>query len=63
MKTIRMLAYEIPWVMAPASLIASMLLIALIKAVVQLTEKSFKVMALSVVLALTGGMSLMLFLF
>ena len=62
MQTIRMLANEIPWVMAPAALIAAMLVIALIRAVVQVTENSLKVLALSVLLALTGGMSLVLFL-
>ena len=56
------LGNEIPWVMAPASLIAAMLAISLIKAVIELTEKTFKVVAVGVLLALTGGMSIVLFL-
>jgi hypothetical protein len=57
------LANEIPWVMAPASLIAAILAASLINVVIQLTEKAFKVMALAVMLALTGGMAILFFLY
>ena len=63
MQSIFVLANEIPWVMAPASLIAAMLLISMIRAVIQLTEKAFKVMAIGVILALTGGISIVLFVY
>jgi hypothetical protein len=63
MQSIIVLANEIPWVMAPASLIAAMLAASLIRALLQLTEKAFKVMAAGVILALTGGMSIVLFLY
>ena len=62
MQSIVVLANEIPWVMAPASLIAAMLVTSLIKAVIQLTEKAFKVMALGVMLALAGGVVMLMFL-
>jgi len=55
MQSIVVLANEIPWVMAPASLIAAMLVTSLIKAVIQITEKAFKVMALGVMLAFWRG--------
>jgi hypothetical protein len=63
MHSIIVLANEIPWVMAPASLIAAILAASLINAVIQLTEKAFKVMALAVMLALTGGMAILFFLY
>ena len=63
MKSIIVLANEIPWVMAPASLIAAMLATSLIRAVIQFTEKAFKVMAVGIILALTGGISVVLFLY
>jgi len=62
MQSIVVLANEIPWVMAPASLIAAMLVTSLIKAVIQITEKAFKVMALGVMLALAGGVVMLMFL-
>ena len=49
--------------MAPASLIAAILAASLIKVVIQLTEKVFKVMALVVMLAMTGGMAILFFLY
>ena len=61
MQSIFKLANEIPWLMAPASLIAGMLVITLIKAVFCLTEKTFKVMAIAVMLALTGGAAMLIF--
>jgi hypothetical protein len=63
MHSIIVLANEIPWVMAPASLIAAILVASLIKVVIQLTEKAFKVMALVVMLAMTGGMAILFFLY
>ncbi len=57
------LANEFPWLMAPASLIAAILIITLIKAVFQLTEKAFKVMMIAVMIALTGGAAMVLFLY
>ena len=63
MQSIIVLANEIPWVMAPASLIAAILVASLIKVVIQLTEKAFKVMALVVMLAMTGGMAILFFLY
>jgi hypothetical protein len=63
MQSIIVLVNEIPWVMAPASLIAAMLAASLTRAVIQLTEKAFKVMAVGVILALTGGPSILLFLY
>lgn len=62
MQSIIVLVNEIPRVMAPASLIAAMLAASLIRAVIQLTEKAFKIMAVGVILALTGGLSIVLFL-
>jgi len=41
MDSIVMLINEIPWVMAPASLVAGLLVASLIKAAIQFTEKSF----------------------
>ena len=59
MDSIVMLINEIPWVMAPAFLVAGLLVASLIKAAIQFTEKSFKVMAIGVMLALTAGMIMM----
>ena len=61
MQSIFAFANEFPLVMAPASLIAGMLVISLIKAVFQLTERAFRIMAISVMLALTGGAVILLF--
>jgi len=59
MDSIVMLINEIPWVMAPASLVAGLMVASLIRAAIQFTEKSFKVMAIGVMLALTAGMIMM----
>ena len=59
MDSIVMLINEIPWVMAPASLVAGLMVASLIRAAIQFTEKSFKVMAIGVMLALTAGMLMM----
>lgn len=62
MQSFIVLANEIPWVMAPASLIAAMLATSLIRAIIQLTEKAFKIMAIGVMLAFAGGMVILTFL-
>ncbi len=59
MDSIVMLINEIPWVMAPASLIAGLLVAFLIRAAIQFTGRSFKVTAIGVILALTAGMIMM----
>ncbi len=59
MDSIVMLIDELPWIMAPASLVAGLLVASLIKAAIQFTEKSLKVMAIGVILALTAGMIMM----
>ncbi len=59
MDSIVMLINEIPFVMAPASLVAGLLFVSLIRAAIQFTEKSFRVMAVGVMLALTAGMIMM----
>ena len=61
MQSIFVLANEIPWVIAPASLIAAMLATSLIKLVIQLTQKVFKLMVVGVMLALTGGIAVLFF--
>lgn len=45
--------------MAAASLIASLVVASLIKALIQFTQKPFNVMAIAVMLALTAGMVMM----
>ena len=59
MSTIVMLINEIPEVMAPAFLVAGLLVILLIRAVIQFTESSFKVLAIGIISALTAGMIMM----
>ena len=59
MDSIVMLINEIPWVMAPSSLVAGLLVASLIRAAMQFTEKSFKVMVVGVMLALTAGILMM----
>ena len=55
MKSILMLIDEIPWVMAPATLIAAILVITLISVFFKHTEWYFKSMVLATMLALTAG--------
>ena len=57
------LANEIPWLMAPALLIAGLLVITFIKAMFQLTEKASKVMMIAVMLALIGGTVTLLYIY
>ncbi len=59
MQSLLILAQDIPWVMAPASLIAVMAIISIITAVIRLTQKASKVMMLGVMIALTVGVMLM----
>ena len=59
MQSLVLLAQDIPWVMAPASLIAAMAIISTTAAVIRLTQKASKVMMLGVMIALTVGVMLM----
>ena len=55
MSTILLLIDEVPWLMAPATLIAVTLLITLVSAAIRHTNLPFKSMLLAIVLALTVG--------
>ncbi len=59
MQTLAVLAQDIPWVMAPAALIAAMAVITMTTLVIRLTQKASKVMMLGVMIALTVGVMLM----
>ena len=59
MQSLLILAQDIPWVMAPATLIAAMAIISITAAVIRLTQKASKVMMLGVMIALTVGVMLM----
>jgi len=59
MQSLLLLAQDIPWVMAPASLIAAMAIISITAAVIRLTQKASKVMMLGVMIALTVAVMLM----
>ena len=59
MQSLLTLAQEIPWIMAPATLIAAMALISMTAAVIRLTQKASKIMMLGVMIALTVGVMLM----
>ncbi len=59
MQSLVLLAQDIPWVMAPASLIAAMAIISTAAAVIRITQKASKVMMLGVMIALTVGVMLM----
>ena len=59
MQSLLILAQDIPWVMAPASLIVAMAIISITAAVIRLTQKASKVMMLGVMIALTVGVMLM----
>ncbi len=59
MQSLLTLAQEIPWIMAPATLIAAMALISITAAVIRLTQKASKIMMLGVMIALTVGVMLM----
>ena len=55
MQTLLWLTNEIPYVMAPAALIAAMLGISAFTAVIRLTQEASKVMMVGVMIALTVG--------
>ena len=55
MQTLIWLTNEIPFVMAPAALIAAMLGITAITVVMRLTQQASKVMMVGVMIALTAG--------
>ena len=59
MQSLVILAQDIPWIMAPASLIAAMVIISITAAVIRLTQRASKVMMLGVMIALTVGVMLM----
>ena len=59
MQSLVVLTHDIPWVMAPASLIAAMALISIGATVIRLTQRASKVMMLGVMIALTVGVMLM----
>ncbi|MGD8290564.1 MAG: hypothetical protein PVF37_02595 [Desulfobacterales bacterium] len=59
MQSLLTLAQEIPWIMAPATLIAALALISMTAAVIRLTQKASKIMMLGVMIALTVGVMLM----
>jgi hypothetical protein len=55
MQTLIWLTNEIPYVMAPATLIAAMLGISVFTAVIRITQQASKVMMVGVMIALTVG--------
>ncbi|MEJ2282506.1 MAG: hypothetical protein P8X85_02815 [Desulfobacterales bacterium] len=55
MQTLIWLTNEIPFVMAPAALIAAMLGISIVTSVVRLSQQASKVMMVGVMIALTVG--------
>ena len=59
MQTLAWLTQEIPWVMAPAVLIAATAAIALISVVIRSTDIASKAMVIGVMIALTVGIMLM----
>ncbi len=59
MQTLAWLTQEIPWVMAPAVLIATTVAISIISAVIRSTDIASKAMVLGVMIALTVGIMLM----
>jgi hypothetical protein len=59
MQTLTWLTQEIPWVMAPAVLIAATVAISIISAVIRSTDIASKAMVLGVMIALTVGIMLM----
>ena len=55
MQTLLWLVDEIPYVMAPASIIAAMTVITLITNGIRITQKASRVMMIGVLIALTVG--------
>jgi len=60
MQPILVLANEFPWIMAPASLVAAMVVTSLISALIRLTEKAFQLLVIGVLLALSCGVLMVL---
>ena len=58
MQTLAWLTKEIPWVMAPAVLIAAIAVISIISAVIRSTDIASKAMVIGVMIALTIGIML-----
>jgi hypothetical protein len=54
-----MLTNELPLVMAPATLMAALLTVSLIRAIFRFKRKPFKAMAIGVMVALSAGMFMM----
>ncbi len=59
MQTLTLLTQELPWVMAPAVLIAATAAISIISAVIRSTDIASKAMVIGVMTALTVGIILM----
>jgi len=59
MQTLAWLTKEIPWVMAPAALIAATAVISMVSAVIRSTDIASKAMVIGVMTALTVGILLM----
>ena len=59
MSTLIWLTNEIPYVMAPAALIAAMLGISVVTSVIRLSQQASKVMMVGVMIALTVGVVIM----
>jgi hypothetical protein len=59
MQQLLTLADEIPWIMAPAIVIAVTAAISVLVAVVRLLEPAFKVMLVAIILALSAGAMVM----
>ena len=59
MQTLAWLMREVPWVMAPAILIAATAAISLLSAVIRSTDIASKAMVIGVMIALTVGIMLM----
>ncbi len=59
MQTLTWLTQEIPWVMAPAILIAATAAISIISAVIRSTDIASKAMVIGVMIALTVGIMLL----
>ncbi len=58
MQTLIWLTNEIPFVMAPAALIAAMLGISVVTSVIRLTQQPSKVMMVGVMIAFTMGVAI-----
>jgi hypothetical protein len=59
MQQLLTLADEIPWIMAPAVVIAAMVAISVLVAAIRLLEPASKVMLVAIMLALSGGAMVM----